>query len=284
MRAKHKIKFYPYLWASKNLDTANPTLHAVVETIADVVDPDGGYCWLAYASIADRSQHISSSAVEKAIPTLVKHKVLRKVTGQERLDVLDRAGAHYNPKQPPTVLELLIPASAYGAEDLERVNAMRAELGRPAITVETRPDIIGLIGEAKKPRADKGKSSPNRRPKDVREAKAEFAEQQPSLYETQDLEGPPEDPFGDTPPSHRGEYPPLTEGSTPLSQRYNPYEGYPRDADPSSSPSVDSHPQGAESAGQDTDGTENGEVAQQGEDQDTPEAGGGPWSFVGSGG
>jgi hypothetical protein len=206
-RHKYKIRFSPYLWVGR-LDMANPTLHAIAETIANVVDPDGGFCWLAYKSIAERSKHVSDSAVEKAIPVLVKHKVVRKVVGQERLDVLDRAGAAYNPKQPPTVLELLIPASAYSSEDLAKINAMRADRRLPLITPESRPDITGLIGELPKTRSDKGKKSPNRSPKDRQQAAKEFAEQQPTLYAIQDLEGPPLDPIeGDTPPSLRGTTP-----------------------------------------------------------------------------
>lgn len=209
-RSRYKIRFSPYLWVGR-LDMANPTLHAITETIANVVDPDGGHCWLAYRTIAERSKHVSISAVEKAVTILVKHKVIRKIDGQERLDILDRAGASYNPKQPPLVLELLVPASAYAPDDLDRVNLMRADRGLPPITPKNRPDITGLIGELPKTRSDKGKKSPARSPKDRQQAAAEFAAQQPSLYSAQDLEGPPEDPFSDTPPSEKGGDPPLSE-------------------------------------------------------------------------
>ena len=202
------ITFIPYLHI-KDLPLATPTLHMVAEVIADVADPDGCYCWLTYAHIGERARDINSKTVERAITTLVEGGVLRKITGQERLDILDRRGARYKRKQPPSLLELLIPASAYSGANLARVNLMRADRGMPPLTPENRPDITETVGETKKPRSDKGQAAPQRRTHAARRAEAELQEQQPSLYAAQDQEGPPEDPYDPQPGTINPGYPGL---------------------------------------------------------------------------
>ena len=212
VRKQYGIKFSPYLWI-KSLDIATPLLHTVAEVIADVVDPDGGFCWLSAGTIGDRACYSSQSAAKNAINALCDFGVARKLESQERVAVLAAAGRVITPKEKITVVELLIPASAYAPEDLVRVNLMRAQrgLGLAPITPETRPDITGLIG-TRAARKDAGQEAPQRRTKGRRAAEAAYQEEQPSLHSIQDLEGPPEDPFAkpfeDTPP--------LSEGGTPL--------------------------------------------------------------------
>jgi hypothetical protein len=130
------------------------------------------------------------------VNTLCEARVARKVAGQERLNILHAAGRTLRPGERLTVLELLIPASAYEPEDLARVNLMRAARGLdlPPITPETRPDITGMIGTRTK-RKDAGKAAPQRRTKERREAEAAYDQDQPSLYSMQDLMDPPEDAF-----------------------------------------------------------------------------------------
>ncbi|WP_147453944.1 hypothetical protein [Nocardiopsis sp. Huas11] len=257
----------------KQLDIATPVIHTVAEAIADVVDPDGCYCWLKYDTIAQRAKHASRSAAERSVKTLCEYKVTRKITGARRFEILDAMGASYERDKPPTVLELLIPASAYGSE-LARINLMRADRGRPPITPESRPDITGLIGELPKSRSDKDQPAPQRRKKDVREAEKEFKEQQPSLYSAQDLEGPPEDPHKETGTSLRRAAPRLSDVPPHVSQTYNPGVVHPSDADPDSIPSVGGQPQEASPQVSAPDGADFKGAAQQDEDQGVRDPGG----------
>ncbi|RCV53560.1 hypothetical protein DEF23_17320 [Marinitenerispora sediminis] len=259
MRKTYQIKFSPYLWV-KQLDCATPALHVVAEVIADVVDPDGCYCWLVYETIAERACHISRSSAQRAIKTLCDYRVVRKLGVDEAVRALDAAGAAYDPKQPPMVLELLIPASAYAPDDLARINRMRADRGRPAITSQSRPDITGLIGEPPKERSDKGKSAPQRRRKDRRQADAEWAEQQPSLYSIQDLVGDGDEETGSTlaspPMSERHGGVGLSDMGGGVSETHYPLEPDPREPDPGVRPSVDAQPQEESPHVDETDGTE----------------------------
>ncbi|MFC7331399.1 hypothetical protein [Marinactinospora rubrisoli] len=272
-RHRYGIQFSPYMWV-RDVPLATPVLHVVAEAIATAVDPDGCYCWQRYETIAANARDVSKSAIVKAIDTLAAGGVLRNIKGDERFRILDEGGVSYSRDKPPAVLELLIPLSAYSAEDLERVQRMRSDKGRPPLTAESRPDITEMVGERKK-RSDKGKSAPQRRRKDVRQSDAEWAEQQPSLHAAQDAAAAGDPGLSDTGPDV-SETPPSdgadTTSKSPVflkhharcfsnttpgvSETPNPPLSDPRRVDPDLRPSVGAQPQEESPHVDETDGTD----------------------------
>ncbi|WP_143847187.1 hypothetical protein, partial [Nocardiopsis sp. JB363] len=221
-RAKYGIRFSPYMWVRK-VPLATPQLHVVLEALATAVDPDGCYSWLSLGSLGERARDSSESAVRTSVRTMEKAKVLRRITGQERFAILDAHGVRYTRDKPPLLVELLIPASAYSAEDLARVNRMRADRGREPITQENRPDITTETVGTRAKRKDAGQAAPQRRKKKDRAADEVAQEPLPPVpHEPPDeldmdlplddtfddiTEAPEEAGFEDSSESHRFEKP-----------------------------------------------------------------------------
>ena len=289
-RAQYGIRFSPYLWVRK-APLATPLLHVVLEALATAVDPDGCYSWLSYDSLSGRSRNASESAVRTSVRTMEQGKILRRIAGEERFAILDAHGVRYTRDKPPLLVELLIPASAYSAEDLVRVNRMRADRGRPPITAESRPDITEMAG-ARKKRADAGQAAPQRRTKKERAAEAVAQEPLPPVPDEPDMDlemdlsldstfedttDVPQLPDAEGPTGrHRFDKPDATgliNRTPPVSKTGNPMHLDPSDADPNSSPSVSAQPQRGETAGQGTDGADIEGSAQQEKERDVPKAG-----------
>ncbi|MEE2040919.1 hypothetical protein Q8791_27230 [Nocardiopsis sp. CT-R113] len=281
-RKTYKIHFSPYMWVRK-VPLATPLLHVVLEALATAVDPDGCYSWLNYDSLSLRSRGASESAVRTSVRTMEQAGLLRRITGQERFDILDAHGVRYTRDKPPLLVEILIPASAYSAEDLARVNRMRTDRGRPPITAESRPDITKTAGERKE-RKDAGKAAPQRRTKKDRAEEAVAKEPLPPIPEEEpDLDLPLDMDFEDAPDvsqapdadsqdgSHRFLKPAasgLRNRRPPVSETGNPRSPYPSDADPDSSPSVGAQPQGGTSQFRGPDGPDGEGSTQRDDDQD----------------
>jgi len=164
------------MWIRK-VPLANLTLHGLAEAVASAVGPDGCFCFLKQETISQRTRGLGKTAIINNLKVLIAGGLVRKFEGQEQFAILDAHGVRYSRDKPPMVLELLIPASAYEAADLARVNVMRAAMGREPITPESRPDITETIG-TRTTRKDAGQAAPQRRRKNVRAAE-ELAASEP---------------------------------------------------------------------------------------------------------
>lgn len=111
--------------------------------IADVVDPDGRWCFFFLGNLAERcGGTLSLSGLKRAIDDLVKAGLARKLTRAETLaffaqDIARGRSVHHL----PCVLELLIPAEDYPEPVLAEINACREELGEEPLTPHNRPPL-----------------------------------------------------------------------------------------------------------------------------------------------
>ncbi|MDE3724185.1 helix-turn-helix domain-containing protein [Nocardiopsis sp. N85] len=119
-----------------------PRSHMAAVLIADAADRDGRWCFLRQATLAERSGgNLSVTTAQRAIDDLVRAGLVRKLP-REHVRVFfaeDLAAGHRRPDALPDVLELLIPAEAFPADVLERVNEARALLGEEPLTPRNRP-------------------------------------------------------------------------------------------------------------------------------------------------
>jgi hypothetical protein len=246
---RYGIKFNPYLWI-KYAPLASPNHHVVAETIADVVDPDGCHARLYRESIAARSRGISVRTVTRVLADLEAQGLLRELLGDERDQVLAASRKPYRRGELPRVFEMLIPASAYEADDLERVNRMRLDRGRPAITPESRPDLGAPVG-GRKEREDVGTKRPKGKPTgqiDLFDSTYDDAPQ--PATGPQDREDDPEEVPGTTSPGCPGLV-------VPTARDYKSHTPSMYDHPPAPSadfPSVGGSLQGGDAAAEDPDG------------------------------
>jgi hypothetical protein len=137
--------FHPSIWVDDALRAGlMPSLRAylVARVIAGAVDVDGRWCYLFVDTVIARTGGLASaSTVKRGLADLVRAGLVRRLPPQEARGFFaeDIAARRRFGDRLPTVLELMVPASAYPAPVLERINRQRAALGEEPLTVRSRP-------------------------------------------------------------------------------------------------------------------------------------------------
>lgn len=148
---------YPVLWAIDHAPVYDAEERAVLVALVVKGDFDGMNCFRSYPTLAAAARVDAKTAG-------------RKCRAMEARGILRRQEKHRSrvwlsiPKeQRPVIWEVMIPAEWWSAAQLESINEQRAGLGRPEITLQTRPAL--KPAPAKKSRADKGVKRPKKAPR-----------------------------------------------------------------------------------------------------------------------
>lgn len=140
---------YQIIWAAEHAPIANAEERAILVALAVRGDPDGCNCYRSVATLA-RAARVSKRTVQRRLKDLTVRGIIR----EQPWDPPARWQQIPEGKR-PVVRELMIPASFWSAAQLDEINEMRAERGRPPITPDERPDLPPP--PPIKARADKGK-------------------------------------------------------------------------------------------------------------------------------
>ncbi|CAL9339812.1 hypothetical protein SUDANB121_00255 [Nocardiopsis dassonvillei] len=139
--------FSPLVWVTEVIDKGLlPSLRSCLAAvlIARATDRDGRWCFMRQATLVERSGGtLSLTTARRAIADLVRAGVVRKLPREQVREFFaqDLAAGRRRADALPDVLELLIPAAAFPADFLERVNEARALLGEEPLTPDNRPDL-----------------------------------------------------------------------------------------------------------------------------------------------
>jgi hypothetical protein len=137
--------FHPSIWVDDALRAGlipSSRAYLVARVIAGAVDVDGRWCYLFVDTVTARTGGLASaSTVKRGLADLVRAGLVRRLPPGEarRFFAEDIAARRRYGDRLPTVLELMVPASAYPAPVLERINRQRAALGEEPLTVRSRP-------------------------------------------------------------------------------------------------------------------------------------------------
>ncbi|MBV6700282.1 hypothetical protein KV557_24785 [Kitasatospora aureofaciens] len=139
------MSFLAIEWALEHSPVADPYERLILVSMAQNANSDGTSAYKSRNTLAG-SALCDKSVVTRRLNTLEERGVICE--GDQR------AAAHIPEYKRPKVYDLLIPYSYYGAGQLAKVNAERAERGLGPLTPQDRPDL--LDAPERKPRADKG--------------------------------------------------------------------------------------------------------------------------------
>lgn len=120
------------VWATNDAPVADTKEFAVLTTLADKAGPDGCDAFPAVGTIASRTR-MSERSVQRALDGLRSHRVISEG---------DQSAARYlRIDRKPVVYDLMIPHDWFS--NVERINAERIRMGRPALTRSDRPSFSG---------------------------------------------------------------------------------------------------------------------------------------------
>jgi len=124
------VSFDPVLWAMKDAPVANVEEWAVLVCMAEKADDDGCTSMPSHNTISAFTR-ISVPTVKRRIGSLEERRLIAR--GDQR------AADRYRADRRPVVWDLMIPYSWF--PNLDRIQAYRAERGRPPLTWADRPDL-----------------------------------------------------------------------------------------------------------------------------------------------
>ncbi|WP_150239997.1 helix-turn-helix domain-containing protein [Nocardiopsis quinghaiensis] len=139
------VRFRPGLWVVDALKAGHmpsASAHTVATVIADAADADGRWCFLYLETIVDRcGGTVSLPTVKRVIDELVRKGLVRKLSPSQKREFFHESVASKSmwKERLPSVLELMIPASAFPSAELRKINRIRASLGEEPLTERSRP-------------------------------------------------------------------------------------------------------------------------------------------------
>ncbi|WP_304454825.1 hypothetical protein [Nocardiopsis sp. YSL2] len=145
LRSMRAEGFHPSIWVDDALRAGlvpSQRAYLVARIIAGAVDVDGRWCYLFVDTVRERTGGLASaSTVKRGLADLVRAGLVRRLAPEEarRFFAEDIVARRRHGDRLPTVLELMVPARAYPAPVLERINRQRAALGEEPLTVGSRP-------------------------------------------------------------------------------------------------------------------------------------------------
>lgn len=152
---------YPVIWAMKHAPVADALERLILIAMADAADSDGCNSYRSYRSHALIAKDVDEATIRRRQRAMQKRGLIRRDTTPPPARYLQIP----KNRRPPR-WEICIPYSWWSAAQREEIQRERRDRGLPPITAESRPDLPDA--PARKPRADKGKPNPNRRPKKAR--------------------------------------------------------------------------------------------------------------------
>lgn len=141
------MSFEAVLWATSDAPIADVNEFAVLVMMAEKADPDGCASFPSRPTLAKRTK-VDSRTVLRSLQRMEERKLIG--LGDQR------AAEYIRADRRPVVYDLLIPADWF--PNLERINAERADKGKPPLNRQNRPPIA--LPPEKKQRSDKGKTRP----------------------------------------------------------------------------------------------------------------------------
>ncbi|NYH55246.1 hypothetical protein HNR06_004835 [Nocardiopsis arvandica] len=139
------VRFRPGLWVVDALKAGHmpsASAHTVATVIADAADADGRWCFLYLRTIVDRcGGTVSLPTVKRAIDELIRKGLVRRLSSSQKREFFHEGIASKSlwKERLPSVLELMIPASAFPSAELREINRIRASLGEEPLTERSRP-------------------------------------------------------------------------------------------------------------------------------------------------